>query len=93
MAFNREPLLYNNGRWDHIASETELKQAMTGKVAICEASTIGLTFIINHARMTIVRCGSLGGDQRDIEGGWVYTNFFSMERDWREILSVAGAMS
>lgn len=91
--FNREPLLLNGGRWDHVASESELKLAMAGKVAVCEAPVIGITFILNRDRRTIVRCGSLGGDQRDIEGGWVYTNYFSMERDWQEILSVANTMA
>lgn len=87
--FGMEAELDNGGRWDHIASEDELKRALSGKVRVIEWPHLNNTFICNDGKRTIVRCGALGGDQKDIEGGWVYRNPFSLQRDWNEIVEVA----
>lgn len=86
------PNLQNGGRWHHIASESETKRAVSDVGSrIIEAPTIGMTFILSDSLLTIVRAGALGGDSRDVEGGWVYGDFISYLRDCEEIKAVGRA--
>ena len=81
------PHLDNGGRWHHIASEKELMGAMrNGRHKVYEVPMLCMTFIVVRNRLTIVRCGgTMGGDTRDIEGGWVYLNEIDLLLDEREI--------
>jgi hypothetical protein len=88
----QEPDLDNAGRWEHIASDTEVKRALRGASAdltVYELPAIGKTFVVNRRLMIVVRLHALGGDTRSIEGGWVYTNVFSMLRDEQEFKELA----
>lgn len=86
-----QPALDNGGRWDHIASEAEVSDAMRDKESTAlEAPVIQITFLISYKLLTIVRAGAMGGDVMSVEGGWVYGNVFSMMRDVEEIKMVAG---
>lgn len=87
-----EPNLNNGGRWHHIASEAELMKAVRfGKdCAYYEIPQLGMTYIVCRDYLTTVRCGGMmGGDTRDIEGGWVYDNPFSQYIEEMEIAKLA----
>lgn len=85
----KEPDLRNGARWHHIASEAELKRAMNDTMLrIREVPFIGMTFCISPERLTIVRCSALGGDTRNIEGGWVYGNSITMMLDEQELVTL-----
>lgn len=84
------PNMDNGGRWDHIASETECARVLKDNTAeVLEATVIENTWIVSMLHMTILRCGAVGGDVFNVEGGWVYANPFSMMRDLEEIRTVA----
>lgn len=86
------PALQNGGRWNHIASDAETKRAVSDVGSrIIEAPAIGMTFILSDTLLTIVRAGALGGDTREVEGGWVYGDFISYLRDCEEIKAVGRA--
>jgi hypothetical protein len=85
--------LDNGARWDHIASDKEIKEAlrMTGQgtsYSVVEVPSIGVTLLMVPVVRTIVRSAAMGGGINNIEGGWVYKNPFSMLLDWEEIKSL-----
>lgn len=70
----------------------------------CEWDNAGLTFVycphgIEYLTDTgastmgvgIMRAGAMGGDVRDIHGGWLYLTEMHALREWREIQEVAKA--
>jgi hypothetical protein len=87
------PELANGGRWHHIASERELKRILSDKQAeVYEVPPICITFLVSQRFMCIVRAAALGGDTRDVEGGWVYDNPIHFMADRSEILELWNAM-
>jgi hypothetical protein len=79
------------GRWWRIAAEAEITTAMARdrNVEIIEWGPLGQTFIISFEHLIIVRTGILGGDVREIHGGFVYDNEISLRLDLEEIRQVA----
>jgi hypothetical protein len=84
-----QPHMNNGGRWDHIASDTEIRRAMKDTNSeIIEAPIVGITFMVSYATLTIIRAGAMGGDVRNIEGGWVYHNDIALRLDTQELRRV-----
>jgi hypothetical protein len=81
------PALENGGKWHHVASERELMAAMQAARPhhVHEVPMIGTTFLCVPKLLTIVRTGALGGDTREIHGGWVYGNPLRFIADRQEI--------
>lgn len=74
-------------RWHHIASEAELTRAMQApNLRIWEVPMLNETFVVSWDRLTIVRTGAMGGDTREIFGGWVYANLIVLMADEQEIV-------
>ena len=87
------PELDNGGRWHHIASEAELKRVLTDREAeVYEVPPLCLTLMVSRRYMVIVRAEALGGDTRNVEGGWVYDNPINFLSDRSEILELWNSM-
>lgn len=89
------PNMQNDARWDHIASEheiaTALRLTLMGKdhYDVAEIPFSGVTIIMVPEVQTLIRTSAQGGDVGYvIEGGWIYTNPFSLMQDWLEIKSI-----
>lgn len=81
-----QPHMDNGGRWDHVASDREIRRAMQDKHAeIIEAPIVGITFMISYSLLTVLRAGAMGGDVRNVEGGWVYHNDIALRLDVQEL--------
>lgn len=83
-----EPALENNGRWHHIASDQEIMRAMRfdKEVEIIEVPFMNMTYCVSRKYLTTIRCGGMmGGDTRNIEGGWVYANDLFQRLDEMEL--------
>lgn len=88
------PNLHNGCRANHIASEREIRNALRDKNAeIIECHIINITFVVSYERLTIVRSAILGGDVRDIEGGWTYANDIALRLDVQELRHLSRQMS
>lgn len=72
------------------ASEGDIRRALSSTDGVIEWETVGYTFLKSAATCVIVRAGSMGGDTREVHGGWKFPNPFALERAWQEILTVAG---
>lgn len=84
------PNLQNGALWHHIASERELKRAIRDRNAeIIEVPMISMCFIVSYRDLVIVRSAILGGDVRDIEGGWAYASDLRLRADVQEIRGLA----
>lgn len=89
-----QPVFENNGRWHHIASEAEVQKVLESTKAgsdyqVVELEGIGITLIATQRPlMAIIRAGAMGGGLRNVEGGWIYDNPFSLLLDWQEINSI-----
>jgi 2-keto-3-deoxy-6-phosphogluconate aldolase len=80
----------NGGRWDHIASEMEIRRALRDKNStIYEVPAIGITLMVSRVHLTTLRAGAAGGDIFCIEGGWVYANDLLQRFDEMEIRQLA----
>lgn len=75
------------------ASEADIRLALDNSDGVLEWETVGFTFVKSARACVIVRSGALGGDTREVHGGWKFANVFAMERAWQEILVVAGCYS
>ena len=85
-----QPMLDNGGRWHHIASEREIRRAMGDVHAqIIECPIISMTFVCSHVYGCIVRAGALGGDIRNIEGGWQYLTNIDLRADVAELVKLS----
>ena len=88
-----QPHMNNGGRWHHIASDAETRRAMKDTTSeIIEAPIVGITFMVSYATLTILRAGAMGGDVRNVEGGWVYHNDIALRLDTQELRQL-GAIS
>jgi hypothetical protein len=87
------PNMENGGRWHHIASERELSTVMhrDKEMEVYEVPAMCVTFLISKRFLVIIRAEALGGDTRNIEGGWVYDNSLRFAMDREEILSLWNA--
>jgi hypothetical protein len=72
------------------ATDSDIRAALEDSDGILEWETVGFTFVKSARTCVIVRSGALGGDTREVHGGWKFANVFAMERAWAEILIVAG---
>jgi len=71
------------------ATEKECRDTLGARDAeIIEWETTGQTFILSVTTLCIVRAGSLGGDTREVEGGWRYLRPEDASKEWREIRSM-----
>lgn len=89
LPMSREPDLNNGGRWHHIASDEELKEAVAKKDHELEVPAIQMRFICASKVLTIVRVGIFDSDLITIEGGWVYDDQIQFLLDWKEIYDLA----
>lgn len=88
-----QPHMDNGGRWDHVASDAEVSRAMRDRTSeIIEAPIVNITFMVSYATLTILRAGAMGGDVRNVEGGWVYHNDIALRLDTQELREL-GAIS
>lgn len=87
------PNMDNGGRWNHIASEMEIRRGLRAvDYLVYEIPVIKVTLLrISNPIMMIIRAGPMGGNVRDIQGGWVYDNPFSMQLDWNEITAIGAS--
>jgi hypothetical protein len=84
------PKLENEGRWHHIASEAELIAAIRDKEAVIyEIPWNGMTFVVSHKTLRMVRCSAMGADTRNIEGGWVYLSDLHLRIEEQELAIVS----
>jgi hypothetical protein len=67
------------------ATDKELKAALQTTDAIIEWPAIGFTFHRSLQTLAIVRTGALGGDVREVHGGWVYMIPGHLLKEWEEI--------
>lgn len=72
------------------ATDAETRLALNNSDEVLEWETVGYTFVKSARACVIVRSGALGGDTREVHGGWKFGNVFAMERAWQEIKVVAG---
>lgn len=72
------------------ATDADMRLALDNSDGVLEWETVGFTFVKSARACVIVRSGALGGDTREVHGGWKFANVFAMERAWNEILLVAG---
>lgn len=80
----------NGGRWHHIMSDAEVSRALSYReVEIIECPAITSTFILSRRHQTILRAGAMGGDTREVHGGWVYANDIAFQLDRHELIKVA----
>jgi len=87
------PNLDNGGRWHHMASEAELDRVLKDREAeVYELPPLCVTLLVSRRFMVIVRAEALGGDTRNVEGGWVYDNHFGFMLDRNEILELWNSM-
>lgn len=71
-------------------TEGEIRRAMrTANHDVIEWEAAGFTFLRDERTRVIIRAGSLGGDVRDIHGGWKYLTVADMDHDWNEIRDLA----
>lgn len=76
----------NGGRWHHVASDGEIQRVMRDKESeVIECPGVGITFLCSFRFLTILRSGAMGGDVRNIEGGWVYASDLAMRFDLQEM--------
>lgn len=75
------------------ATEVDIRAALEDSDGVLEWETVGFTFVKSARACVIVRSGALGGDTREVHGGWKFANVFAMERAWEEVLLVAGCYS
>lgn len=75
------------------ATEADIRLALDNSDGVLEWETVNLTFVRSTYARVIVRSGAMGGDVREVHGGWKYANVFALERAWQEILVVAGCYS
>jgi hypothetical protein len=81
-----QPYMNNGGRWQHIASDAEVRRAMKDRESeIIEAPIVGITFMVSYSTLTVLRAGAMGGDVRNVEGGWVYQNDIALRLDVQEM--------
>lgn len=66
-------------------TEDETKRVLQNVSAVIEWETVGYTFIKSDKELAIVRSGALGGDVRELHGGWKYLNLLHMNIEWNEI--------
>lgn len=85
------PIVNNGGRWHHVASDHEIERAMKDKRAsVYEIPMLCVTYMCSLSTLTFVRCGgTLGGDTRDVECGWVYPHDIAFRLDEFEIRHLA----
>jgi hypothetical protein len=77
-------------RWAHVASEAELAAALgAANHRVYEVPMLNETFLVCWDKLTIIRTGSLGGDTREVFGGWVYDNLIRLMADEQEIVQLA----
>lgn len=77
-------------RWHHVASEAELAKALgAANHRVHEVPMLNETFLVSWDILTIIRAGSLGGDTREVFGGWVYDNLIALMADEQEIIHLA----
>lgn len=73
-------------------NETELKLIVQDKeLEITEWENVGYTFLFSRKYLGIVRTGIMGGDVREIHGGWKYISLIHMWQEWQEICQVSNA--
>jgi hypothetical protein len=76
-------------RWAHTASEAELTKALgAANHRVYEVPMLNETFLVSWDTLTIIRTGSLGGDTREVFGGWVYDNLIRLMADEQEIVQL-----
>jgi hypothetical protein len=72
------------------ATEPELRRALSDpRAVVVEWENAGLTFVASERDLVIVRTGAMGGDVREVHGGWRYFNIQSFLKEWGEITTVA----
>lgn len=77
------------GRWHRELTRSELVSTLQRRdLVVAEWPGMGLTFLSHRPLLRIVRTGALGGDVRDVHGGWLYSNDISFMLDWTEIMYV-----
>lgn len=87
---DQQAALNNGGRWHHIASEREIRRALTDVHAeVIEMPVMGLTFVVSLKHLTMLRATAFGGDTRNVEGGWVYPNSIALGLDKYEVVRVS----
>lgn len=72
------------------ATDEDVRAALEDSDGVLEWETVGYTFVKSARACVIVRSGALGGDVREVHGGWKFANPFRMEMAWNEILVVSG---
>lgn len=83
----------NNDHAIGYATEADVKAALSHTDEVIEWETIGFAFHKSARACVIVRSGALGGDTREVHGGWKFANVFKMEMAWSEIRAVAEAFT
>lgn len=81
-----------SGRWHHEASETQLKRVANqapSELDHLEVPILGQMFTRSLKYLIVIRSGIMGGDVRDIHGGWVYLNDILLRADWEEIRQIS----
>ncbi len=77
------------------ATEPEIRRTLLKPSEVIEWETGGMTFLLglrpNDKEYVIVRAGALGGDVRNVHGGWRYLRLVDCMKEWAEIRLVAGA--
>ena len=74
------------------ATEAEIRRALSDPAArAVEWENGGLTFILSERHLVIVRTGALGGDVREVHGGWRYLRLVDCLKEWTDIRQTAGA--
>lgn len=77
-----------------LLTEAECKSVLSDdKAETCEWETNGFTFVMSTKHLGILRTGAMGGDVREVHGGWKYLRPRDLYKEWREITSLVPAFS
>jgi len=77
-----------------LLTETECKAVVSDPdLKVAEWETQGYTFFASERHLAILRTAAMGGDMREIHGGWKYVTPFGMWREFHEIKSLERAFA
>jgi hypothetical protein len=78
------------GRWKRECTEKELKRALQKQNdGYVEWKYWNQTFFRYLEDLIVVRTNLLGGDTKDVHGGWKYESDLVLRLDWLEIQRIA----
>lgn len=70
------------------ATQAEIRATLGDKRGkLVEWPNAGFTFIMSPRQLVIVRAGILGGDVREVHGGWKYLTLGHLLFEWHEIIA------